>query len=233
MDRVLVLGRGGAGKSTLARAIGSLTGLPVHELDKHFWQQGLLPLEPSTWQDLQRGLAAGRARVLDGDLCCRPSTRRRRRRPYTACGHLGTLSGSCVVCMTSKGIVGSELVSAGCSCSAGRGPAVALGALPPGVRPRRRPCARSTRAGSARCRRPVVWPWRIAAARRRLAGDALAGAGCPATTWSCARRCGRWRAAPRDGGGAHDPARPLRRGASTLEWPAARPRHSHVLAARR
>ena len=68
MERVLVLGRGGAGKSTLARAIGSLTGLPVHELDKHFWQHGLLPLEPSTWQDLQRGLAVGRAWVLDGDL---------------------------------------------------------------------------------------------------------------------------------------------------------------------
>ncbi len=68
MNRVLVLGRGGAGKSTLARRIGSLTGLPVHELDEHFWQQGLLPLEPTAWEDRQQQLAAGRAWVLDGDL---------------------------------------------------------------------------------------------------------------------------------------------------------------------
>ena len=68
MDRVLVLGRGGAGKSTLARAIGALTGLPVHELDKLFWQQGLQPLEPRAWEDLQHELAAGPAWVMDGDL---------------------------------------------------------------------------------------------------------------------------------------------------------------------
>ena len=68
MQRVLVLGRGGAGKSTLARAVGSLTGLPVHELDQHFWQQGLLPLEPEAWAQTQQRLAAGPAWVLDGDL---------------------------------------------------------------------------------------------------------------------------------------------------------------------
>ena len=68
MRRVLVLGRGGAGKSTLARAVGSLTGLPVHELDTHFWQRGLVPLTPQAWQEVQRSLAAAPAWVLDGDL---------------------------------------------------------------------------------------------------------------------------------------------------------------------
>jgi adenylate kinase family enzyme len=65
---VLVLGRGGAGKSTLARAVGSLTGLPVHELDAHFWQAGLVPLTPQAWQEAQQHLAAAPAWVLDGDL---------------------------------------------------------------------------------------------------------------------------------------------------------------------
>ena len=65
---MLVLGRGGAGKSTLARAVGSLTGLPVHELDAHFWQQGLAPLSPQVWQEAQRSLAGAPAWVLDGDL---------------------------------------------------------------------------------------------------------------------------------------------------------------------
>ena len=68
MRRVLVLGRGGAGKSTLARAVGSITGLPVHELDAHFWQQGLVPLERQAWTEVQRRLAAAPAWVLDGDL---------------------------------------------------------------------------------------------------------------------------------------------------------------------
>lgn len=68
MQRVLVLGRGGAGKSTLARAVGSLTGLPVHELDTYFWQHGLLPMEPEAWRKTQQRLAAAPAWVMDGDL---------------------------------------------------------------------------------------------------------------------------------------------------------------------
>jgi MoxR-like ATPase len=33
MQRVLILGRGGAGKSTLARSLGLRIGVPVFELD--------------------------------------------------------------------------------------------------------------------------------------------------------------------------------------------------------
>src|SRR5437879_1477660 len=44
VQRVVILGRGGAGKSTAARRLGELVGLPIIELDKHFWQPGLAPL---------------------------------------------------------------------------------------------------------------------------------------------------------------------------------------------
>lgn len=38
--RILILGCGGAGKSTLARRLGAATGLPVVHLDGLYWQPG-------------------------------------------------------------------------------------------------------------------------------------------------------------------------------------------------
>ena len=40
MNRIMVIGCGGAGKSTLARQLGEKTGLPVVHLDKLFWHPG-------------------------------------------------------------------------------------------------------------------------------------------------------------------------------------------------
>ncbi|GAA3272141.1 AAA family ATPase [Streptomyces lavendulae] len=65
MERVLVLGITGAGKSTLARALGRRLGLPFHELDAlHFagprWQ-----VSATFAQDTAR-IAAGERWVLDG-----------------------------------------------------------------------------------------------------------------------------------------------------------------------
>ena len=40
MERIIIIGCGGAGKSTLARQLGALTGLPVVHLDKLFWHPG-------------------------------------------------------------------------------------------------------------------------------------------------------------------------------------------------
>ncbi len=40
MERILIIGCGGAGKSTLARQLGDKLGLPVVHLDKLFWKPG-------------------------------------------------------------------------------------------------------------------------------------------------------------------------------------------------
>ena len=40
MERVMIIGCGGAGKSTLARKLGEKTGLPVVHLDQIWWAPG-------------------------------------------------------------------------------------------------------------------------------------------------------------------------------------------------
>jgi len=65
---VVILGRGAAGKSTLARGLGAITKLPVIELDKLFWQSGLLPTSRESWSAVQEQLAAREQWIMDGDL---------------------------------------------------------------------------------------------------------------------------------------------------------------------
>ena len=47
MERVMIIGCGGAGKSTLARQLGEKTGLPVVHLDQIYWS-------PGNWQHLEK-----------------------------------------------------------------------------------------------------------------------------------------------------------------------------------
>jgi hypothetical protein len=68
MKRVVILGRGASGKSTLARRLGEITGLPVLELDRYFWQPGLLATPRKEWASAQQLLAANEAWIMDGDL---------------------------------------------------------------------------------------------------------------------------------------------------------------------
>jgi adenylate kinase family enzyme len=68
MKRVVILGRGASGKSTLARLLGEITGLPVIELDKVFWQPGLVATPRDQWVVVQEKLVAEQGWIMDGDL---------------------------------------------------------------------------------------------------------------------------------------------------------------------
>jgi adenylate kinase family enzyme len=72
MRRVVILGRGGAGKSTLARELSALTGLPAVDLDSAFWQHGPqqapAPAAAEEWEAVQQDLVSAESWILDGDL---------------------------------------------------------------------------------------------------------------------------------------------------------------------
>ena len=68
MERVLIIGRGASGKSTLALRLGEITGLPVIELDRIFWQAGLIPTPQDQWAAIQQKLVTGDRWIIDGDL---------------------------------------------------------------------------------------------------------------------------------------------------------------------
>jgi adenylate kinase family enzyme len=68
MKRVVILGRGASGKSTLAKRLGEITGLPVVELDRVFWQPGLVATPRNEWTWAQDLLVANEGWIIDGDL---------------------------------------------------------------------------------------------------------------------------------------------------------------------
>lgn len=68
MKRVLVIGSGGAGKSTFARRLGERLGLEVLHLDTFFWRPGWVETPKEEWRRTVEGLCAREAWVMDGNF---------------------------------------------------------------------------------------------------------------------------------------------------------------------
>ena len=67
MQRVAVVGPGGAGKSTFAGALGERLGCQVIHLDRYFWRPGWNAAPSEEWADTQRELVAAERWVVDGN----------------------------------------------------------------------------------------------------------------------------------------------------------------------
>ncbi len=67
MKRIMVIGCGGSGKSTLATRLGQELSLPVHHLDRLFWQPGWTELPKDEWRETQERLCAQPEWILDGN----------------------------------------------------------------------------------------------------------------------------------------------------------------------
>ena len=67
MQRVLVIGSGGAGKSTVAREIAARLGLPLIHLDAHYWRPGWTETPADEWTAIVAKLTAEPRWVMDGN----------------------------------------------------------------------------------------------------------------------------------------------------------------------
>jgi adenylate kinase family enzyme len=67
MQRVLVVGSGGSGKSTLSKRLGSVLGLPVIHLDSLYWSPGWIEPDKVQWAETVRTVISQRAWILDGN----------------------------------------------------------------------------------------------------------------------------------------------------------------------
>jgi adenylate kinase family enzyme len=64
---VLIVGCPGAGKSTAARALSEITGLPVIHLDRLYWQPGWRMPDGDVWRATVEALAAEPRWIMDGN----------------------------------------------------------------------------------------------------------------------------------------------------------------------
>ncbi|MUL77109.1 adenylate kinase [Mycolicibacterium sp. CBMA 226] len=68
MKRTVILGRGAAGKSTLAKQLSERFDLPLIELDALFWRPGPTPTPPEVWRSAHQQLISQDRWIIDGDL---------------------------------------------------------------------------------------------------------------------------------------------------------------------
>jgi adenylate kinase family enzyme len=67
MQRILVIGSGGSGKSTVAKEIADRLRLPLVHLDAFYWHPGWRATETSAWERVVRELIAAPCWVMDGN----------------------------------------------------------------------------------------------------------------------------------------------------------------------
>lgn len=67
MQRILVIGSPGAGKSTLAHALAARTGLPLFHLDKLFWLPGWVERDREEGRAELAEVLAGERWIIDGN----------------------------------------------------------------------------------------------------------------------------------------------------------------------
>lgn len=68
MNRVVVIGSGGSGKSTFSRELGRVTGIPVIHLDREYWRPGWEETPKDEWKARVADMLEGERWIMDGNF---------------------------------------------------------------------------------------------------------------------------------------------------------------------
>ncbi|WP_379138860.1 DNA topology modulation protein [Paenibacillus sp. sgz500958] len=67
MNRIIVIGSAGAGKSTLSQKMGTILNLPVVHLDKYYWKPNWQPTPNEEWDQIVIDLTMQDQWIIDGN----------------------------------------------------------------------------------------------------------------------------------------------------------------------
>ncbi|CAM2907010.1 DNA topology modulation protein [Paenibacillus sediminis] len=67
MNRILVIGSAGAGKSTLSQKLSQILDLPVIHLDKYFWHPNWIPTPDDEWDKTVEQFSKQEKWIMDGN----------------------------------------------------------------------------------------------------------------------------------------------------------------------
>ena len=67
MRKVLVIGSGGAGKSTFAKRLSKILNIEVIHLDSLYWSAGWVETPKAEWKKIVEGLILGDSWIMDGN----------------------------------------------------------------------------------------------------------------------------------------------------------------------
>ncbi|MBQ15100.1 MAG: DNA topology modulation protein [Gammaproteobacteria bacterium] len=67
MNKIAVIGCGGSGKSCFSQELGRRLAIPVHHLDRIFWQPNWNPMDKSKFLDAQQQIFTTDSWIIDGN----------------------------------------------------------------------------------------------------------------------------------------------------------------------
>jgi len=67
MQKIIIIGPGGAGKSTLSKRLAKKLRIPVIHLDTLYWKEGWVETPLSEWEKIQTELVSHPQWILDGN----------------------------------------------------------------------------------------------------------------------------------------------------------------------
>src|SRR5687767_7739917 len=67
MKRVIVIGSGGAGKSTFSKRLGEILRIDVHHLDALYWHPGWVETPKPEWKKIVEDLIQRETWIIDGN----------------------------------------------------------------------------------------------------------------------------------------------------------------------